>query len=94
MLTGHEQVSIEALSDHPSELKSHLLRLMELYILSFALVFGALSGTLTELDDAENNLEAIIFVTCAVLNIASFSGAGMVNKCDYVVPTRLHAPHN
>ncbi len=75
--TLFNKISLEALAVHGDELKSHMMRIFEIYIIAFALVFGGLSSTLTESDPAETGLDVSILVMAAVAATASFTGAGM-----------------
>jgi hypothetical protein len=51
--------------------------LPEIYIIAFALVFGALTSTLTESDRAETGLDNSILTLSAITSTAAFTGAGM-----------------
>eukprot|EP00466_Bigelowiella_natans_P021453 jgi/Bigna1/72783/fgenesh1_pg.21_\ len=68
---------VEALTAEGAELKAHVMRMLEIHIVAFALVFGALAGFLVDMDPAENKFEVLLHFLTATVSIVAFCGAGL-----------------
>mmetsp|Transcript_2992 Transcript_2992/g.6986 ORF Transcript_2992/g.6986 Transcript_2992/m.6986 type:complete len:345 (-) Transcript_2992:121-1155(-) len=72
----YQKYMVEALAPDGVELKAHMMRFLEVHIVAFALIFGALASFLIELGPAETGVEAAAHLLSAVVSIVAFCGVG------------------
>ncbi|GAB5353894.1 hypothetical protein AAMO2058_000073300 [Amorphochlora amoebiformis] len=70
------QYTVESMAADGAELKSYILRMIEIYVIAFALIFGALASINVELDTATNNVEVFVHLGSACVVTLALAGVG------------------